>query len=454
MTSLYTDSRTLAQWPTAERVAALKRILPHAKVQAILRRTGHASRRYLRLPAWFMVWFVIALGLFCRDCYRQVFKWLQPYRRNGTPGRSTFCEARQRLGVAPLYLLAREVIELQATPDTPEAFYHGMRLMALDGFVLDVADSPDNARVFGRPGSSRSPAAFPQARVLALCEVGTHVLWRTLTKPCHRSEVKMAAYLLRFLQDDMLLLWDRGFLSYDLVQQVRQRDAHLLARIKKNLIFRPFRQLRDGSYLAKLYPSPRHRNRDEGGVVVRVIEYTLNDPGRVGSGQKHRLLTTLLDAGHHPAKQLIVQYHERWEEELAIDELKTHERERPVLRSETPGGVVQEIVGLVLAHYVVRVLMNEAARKNKLSPRRMSFTGTLKILRCRLPECPKSRKGLKRWYEELVSEIAEEVLPERRNRINPRVIKRKMSNWRKKRPEHRRCPQPTMKFRQSIGMLN
>ncbi len=454
MDSLSRDAATLGQWPTAERVRALKRIIPRAKVQEVLRRTGHFHRRYLRLPAWFMVWFVIALGLFCRDSYRQVFKWLQPFRRKGTPGRSTFCEARQRLGVAPLRRLADQVIELQATPDTQGAFYDGLRLMALDSFVVDVADSPANARVFGRPGSGRSPAAFPQARVLALCEVGTHVLWRTLTKPCHRSEVTMAAYLLRFLLEGMLLLWDRGFLSYHLVQEVLQRRAHLLARIKKNLVFRPIRRLRDGSYLAKLYPSPRHRDLDERGLLVRIIEYTLDDPGRSGSGEKHRLLTTLLDAARHPAKRLIVLYHERWEEELTIDELKTHQRERPVLRSETPAGVVQEIDGLLLAHYVVRVLMSEAARQNNLPPRRLSFTGTLKVLRCRLPECPKSRKKLRRWYEDLLAEISEEVLPERRNRINPRVIKRKMSTWRKKRPEHWRYPQPMKKFLQSVVMLN
>ena len=401
-----------------------------------------------------MVWFVIALGLFCRDSYRQVFKWLQPYRRQGTPGRSTFCEARQRLGVAPLFQLAQQVVELQATPQTPGAFYRGLRLMALDSFVVDVPDSPANARVFGRPGSHRSPAAFPQARVLALCEVGTHVLWKAQLKPCRRSEVLMAPALLRFLQKDMLLLWDRGFLSYDLVRQVRQRGAHLLARVKKNLIFRPLRRLRDGSYLAKLYPSSRHRDRDDGGFVVRIIEYTFRDPGRPGTGETHRLLTTLLSATRHPAQRLIALYHERWEEEVTLDELKTHQRERPVLRSETPAGVVQEIQGLLLAHYVVRVLMTEAARQNDLPPRRLSFTGALKVLRCRLPECPKSRAGLRRWYEDLLAEVAEEVLPERRNRINPRVIKRKMSNWRKKRPEHRHYPQPTKKFRQSVVMLN
>jgi Insertion element 4 transposase N-terminal/Transposase DDE domain len=451
---LVPEAATLAQWPTAERVRALKRIIPRAQVQAVLRHTGHARRRYLRLPAWFMVWFVIALGLFCRDCYRQVFKWLQPFRRHGTPGRSTLCEARQRLGAAPLHRLAAQVIELRATPDTPGAFYHGLRLMAVDGFVVDVPDSPANARVFGRPGSGRSPAAFPQARALALCEVGTHVFWRTQLKPYRRSEVAMAPVLLRWVQPDMLLLWDRNFLSYPLVQQVRRRGAHLLARIKNNLVFRPLRRLGDGSYLAKLYPSPRHRDRDAGGVVVRIIEYALSDPGRPGSGEQHRLLTTLLSAARHPAKRLILLYHERWEEELAIDEVKTHQRERPVLHSETPAGVVQEIQGLLLAHYVVRVLMSEAARRNRLPPRRLSFTGALKVLRCRLPECPKSRAGLERWYEDLLAEIAEEVLPQRRNRINPRVIKRKMSNWRKKRPEHRHFPSPTKKFHQSVVMLN
>ena len=454
MSLFYTDAVQAAQLPTARRIQALKRILPRAKVDAVLRRTGHARRRYLRLPAWFMVWFVVGLGLFSRDSYRQVFKWLQPFRRNGTPPRSTFCEARQRLGVAPIFHLAQQVVELRATPDTPGAYYQNMRLMALDGLVLDVADSEANARVFGRPGSSRSVAAFPQARVLALCEVGTHVLWRTQIKPCHRGEATMAPSLLRALQPDMLLLWDRGFLSFALLQQVIARQAQLLARIKKNLVFEPLERLEDGSYLAKMYASPRHRAKEDGGVIVRIIDYTLNDPTRTGKGETHRLLTTLLDAQAHPAKDLIVLYHERWEEELTIDELKTHQRERPVLRSETPAGVVQEIAGLLLAHYVVRVLMSEAAAANDLPPRRLSFTGTLKVLRCRLPEVPKSRPGIQRWYDNLLAEIAEEVLPKRRNRINPRVIKRKMSNWRKKRPEHRRYPQPSQTFRQSVLILS
>jgi hypothetical protein len=349
-------------------------------------------------------------------------------------------------------LLIEQVIRLQGKPTTPGAFYRGMRAMALDGFVVDVPDTPSNQRAFGRPGSSRAPAAFPQARVLSLCETGSHVLWRSLIKPCSRGEVTMAHYLLRSLQKDMLLLWDRNFLSYQTVAEVRQRGAHLLARIKSNLIFEPIRVLDDGSYLAKLYRSPADRRKDRDGIPVRIIEYTFDDPGRPGSGEPHRLLTMLLDEALDPAEALIVLYHERWEEELTIDELKTHQRERPVLRSQTPGGVVQELYGLLLGHYVIRVLMQEAAAVNGIDPQRLSFTGTLKILRCRLPECPASRRGLRQWYRNLVAEVAEEVLEERRDRINPRVIKRKMSNWRKKRPEHRNYPQPRKEFKDAIVM--
>ena len=187
---------------------------------------------------------------------------------------------------------------------------------------------------------------------------------------------------------------------------------------------------------------------------LRSAAATLDDPARPGHGAKHRLLTTLLDARRHPAPGLVCLYHERGEEEVAIDELKTHQRERPVLRSQTPGGVVQEIHGLLLAHYVVRVRMCEAARQNRQAPRRMSFTGARKVLRCPLSECPKSPKGRTVWYQRVVSEIAEEVLPARRDRINPRVIKCKMSHWNKKRPPHRRWPQPTKPFRQSITVLS
>ena len=454
MVSLDTDVGRIACWPTRERVAALKRIIPRARVNAVLARHGRSKRFCRRLPDWFMVWFVIAMGLFGRDSYRQVFRWLQPHRPAGVPGRSTLCQARRRIGLGPLHALAQAAVRLLGKPDTPGAYYRDLRLMALDGFVLNIPDTAENERVFGRPQGGRTCGAFPQARVLALCETGSHVLWRWVVRSIGVGEPTMARHVLRHLTEGMLLLWDRNFFSYQSLRDVLDRRAHLLARVKKHLVFEPIERLDDGSYLAKAYRTSWHRSNDRNGIVVRIIDYTLDDPNRPGHGDKHRLLTTLLDPTLDPAPRLVRLYHERWEEEVAIDELKTHQRERPVLRSQTAQGVLQEIQGLMLGHYIVRVLMHEAAAQNGLDPQRISFTGALKILRCRLPACPRSWRGLRRWREALVQEIAEEILPERRNRINPRVIKVKMSRWEKKKPKHLHPPQPDKQFRDAIVMLN
>lgn len=453
MTDLCRDAELAIRWSTTERLRALKRIVPCRAIAKVLQESAYTHRHCRRLPRWFMVWFVIALGLFCRDNYRQIFRSMRAFRKGETPGRSTLCVARQSVGVGPLWRLAHEVIQLQAREDTPYAFYGGMRLMAIDGFVVDLRDTPANEKAFGRPGGGRSPGAFPQARVVSLCEAGTHVLWRSLIKPMWRGEQPMATFLLRFLVKNMLLLWDRNFLNYAALCAVRARQCHLLARVKSDIVFQPIRRLSDGSLLAKMYPPVRDRKPGDAGIVVRIIEYTFSDPGRPGSGEKHRLLTTLLDLRRHPSKRLIALYHERWEEEITIDELKTHQRERPVLRSETPAGVVQEIYGLLLGHFVIRKLMFEAAVAGDCAPRDLSFVNTLKILRCRLPEAPRSEPCLNRWYQDLLAEVAEERLEPRRNRINPRVIKRKLSGWPKKQQKHRNFPQPTQKFRASIVML-
>jgi hypothetical protein len=437
----------------AQRLGALYRIIPREKVKRIVRATGHSKAFCGRLPAAFMVYFLLAMGLFCTDCYQQVFRWLRPFKKQTVPGRSTLCEARQRVGIRPLALLAKCTVKLLAT-ETSGAFYHGMRLMALDGFVMDIPDMPANDRVFGRPAGGRTPGAFPQVRILALCEAATHVMWRWLIKPIRISEQAMASRLLNDLQAGMLLLWDRNFLGYHRVGQVIARSCHLLARIKKDQVTHIIRRLDDGSYLAKMYQRSFDRQHDRNGIWVRIIEYTLNDPNRTGHQQKHRLLTTLLDEKVHPATTLIELYHVRWEEELAIDEIKSHQMQRPVLRSQTPAGVVQELYAIFLDHYVVRVLMFEAALAAQVPPLRISFVAALKILRCRIPECPRRRSARRAWWRKLVAEVAEEVLPLRRNLINPRVIKRKMSCWRKKGPQDRPGPQPRTSFAEAISMIH
>jgi hypothetical protein len=445
--------KDVAALSRADRLHGLHRIIPSGLIRQVLKESGKDRHVCARLPAGFMVHFMLALGLFCRDCYRQVFRWLRPWRAGALPQRSTLCEARKRLGVAPLVLLAQRTVRLLGEPSTPGAFYRGLRLMALDGFAADVPDSPENQHVFGRPGSDKGRSAFPQVQVVALCEAATHVMWKWLIKPCRTDERPMADRLLGHLQGDMLLLWDRNFLSYNRVAAVRQRGAHLLARINDWPVFREIRRFPDGSYLARLYRTTTDRKHDQGGIEVRIIEYTFDDPQRTGVGEKHRLLTTLLDPTLDPAVTLIELYHQRWEEELSIDEIKTHQMERPVLRSQTPAGVIQELYALLIDHFIVRTLMHEAARQQNMDPRRLSFTGTIKILRCRIPTCPQTHAAQRRWYDDLLHEVAEEKLPPRRDRINPRVIKRKYSKWKVKRPCHRHYPQPTKNFRDSIVML-
>jgi hypothetical protein len=357
------------------------------------------------------------------------------------------------------YLFEQTVRPL-AQPTTPGAFYQGMRLMGIDGTVYDVPDSEANAAAFSRPSAGpRGEGAFPQVRKLSLVELGTHSEVALVIKHGHCGEQTMVDALLRHLESKMLLLWDRGFFSYELWRKLSARDVKVLARVTNRLILRSIRPLADGSYLAKIYKSASDRANDRDGIMVRVIRYRLNDPQRVGHGEVHVLITNLFDETLCPAEELIILYHERWEEELVFDEQKTHQDPRRAtkpahLRSETPAGVIQEIYALSLAHFVIRSLMFEAAATEGLDPDRLSFLGCFQILKCRLPECvtttPEAFEG---WYRGLLWEMQEERIEERRNRVNPRVIKRKMSKWKKKRPVHRKVQPPTKTFMETVVMV-
>ena len=221
----------------------------------------------------------------------------------------------------------------------------------------------------------------------------------------------------------------------------------------------PIEVLSDGSYLTNIYPRPRDREHDRRGIVIRVVKYTIDDPQRSGHQEEHILMTSLLDAEAHPAVDLILCYHQRWEQELMNDEQKTHhDPVRPgkpaQLRSGTPAGVVQELFALSLGHFVTQALRVEAARAEEIDPDRISFTGTLRVLRCRLPECDTASAGsFAAWYRRLIWEIGLERLEPRRNRINPRVVKHQVSNYAKKQPHHRPVPPLRKSFLESVVML-
>ena len=430
----------------------LYQLLPAQRLDFILHQTGRQSQRRRRLPAPSVAWLVIALALFPDLPVPQVWRRLHPGTDEPEPVESAFVQARQRLGIPPLRQLFLDVARPMATHQAVGAFYRGWRLMGLDSTVLDLPDTPANDRAFGRPGTGRAPGAFPQLRLLALCELGTHAVCGAVIKPCRRNEQVMAPPLLDLLGPGMLLIWDRGFFGYELACRVIRSGAHLLARVPAGLALPAERRLADGSYLATLYPSAEDRARRRGGLPVRVIEYTHDDPRRPGCGERHRLITDLLDPQELPAREAPVVYHERWEEELTFDEIKNHLGGRPLaLRSKTPGLAVQEVYGLLLAHYVVRRVMHDAAVTASADPDRLSFSNALRVLQCQLPEAP--QRSAAAWYEGLLRELRRQRLRPRRERWYPRVIKRKMANWKKKRPEHRSPPQPTKPFQKAVVVL-
>lgn len=452
---------TLAPGPDGhilDRLVGLEKVIPPGLIRQVLRATGRKNGRACRLTHEVMLQIVLAMGILTDLSIRQVFKHARRFRLGEKcPCRSSLCEARQRLGVEPLQMMHALVVRPLATAETPGAFYRGFRLIGIDGTVLDVPDSEANAAFFGRSSGGRGDSAFPQVRKVSLVEVGTHVEFAIAIGGWHDGEQTLARQLFDKIPPDALLLEDRGFFCYEDWKALHLR-AKLLLRMKSNLILNPIKRLSDGSYLAKIYPSSYDRKKDRNGIEVRVIEYKLDDPQRTGHGETHRLITNLLDEVQYPAMDLIVLYHERWEVELVYDEQKTHQdprrAEKPThLRSETPDGVKQELYALSVAHFVIRSLMFTAAQAEQLDVDRLSFTGCVQILQCRLPECDSSAPAsLAQWFDCLMAEMCAEKIEPRRNRVNPRVIKRKMSKWAKKRSHHRPAEPLSKSFAESVVM--
>ena len=440
-----------------DRLEGLSKVISPAVIEQALLATGRDRQKACYLSHRVMLWLVVAMGLITHVPIRQVFKYARrmwPGER--TPARSSLCEARQRLGPEPVRRLAELVIRPLATPQTPGAFHRDLRLVAIDGTVQDAPDTPANAARFGRSSGGRGDGAFPQVRKVSLVEVGTHVEFASAIGGWQDAEQTLAATLLGQIPPDSLLLADRGFFSYATWHKLDGRGLKLLFRVKSCMVLEPVTRLSDGSFLAKIYPSSYDRDKDRNGIRVRVIAYTIDDPQRTGHGAAHRLVTNLLDPELDPAAILACLYHERWEEELVFDEQKTHlDPRRPGkaahFRSQTPAGVEQEIYALSLGHFVTRALMHEAATAAAIDVDRLSFTGCLRILQARLPECAASSPlRLEQWYRLLLAELGQERIEPRRNRSNPRVVKRKMSKFAKKRPEHRHRPPLREAFAETV----
>lgn len=436
----------MAELSRCEHTRALKNSISPRLVKQTIRKVRPRARLCPVAPDEMAVWLVIGLGLFCTDALRQVWRWFVAYSpKVDTPERTTLCMARQRLGARVLIELAKAVLRPLGNAKTSGCFYKGMPLRAVDCCNLSLFDSPINRQTFTparpprrkRPGGQRPAPAFPQAKLCCLSEVGTHAMLHWGLKPMHWADSKMVPPLLKKLEKGQLVMWDAAFYSAGNLELVRQAKAHLLGRLSWSIKPQKLETLSDGSYLARL-PA----GRGKWGPQVRIIEYTLQGITSTRH-KKHRLVTTLLDPVQYPAKELAELYHSRWELELAIDEVETHQLQQRVLVSQTPAGVVQEVAGLLIAHWLIRKLMFDASVKAGVAPLRISFVGALKVLRCRLGKAGTTDAQQRTWWKHLVAEVAkEEVIEKRRSRTNPRVLKRTTHDFRKKKPSDR-APQPT-----------
>jgi len=372
-------------------IGVLTRVFPAELVDRVVGEAGRVEQRHRLLPARVVVYYVLAMALFADSSYEEVMRalveglaWSSGWRQVWeVPAKGSIFKARSRLGREPLRLLFEAVAGPLATEATRGAFYREWRLLSLDGTCLDVADTPENEQEFGRPGTGRGQGvgAFPQLRLVALSETGTHAICAAAMGPLKSSENELADRLLGGLGDGMLCLADRGFYSFQRWQNARKTGAQLLWRMKANMLLPREEQLPDGSYLTRVYPNQPDQRARRRGEKARVVEYQIDD-GVSDPEQRYRLLCTILEPEQAPARELGVLYHERWEIENALDELKVHQRgPRVVLRSKAPDGVYQEAYGYLCTHYAIRRLMHDAALSADLDPDRLSFTRGLRAAR-------------------------------------------------------------------------
>ncbi|WP_030059330.1 MULTISPECIES: IS4 family transposase [Streptomyces] len=371
-------------------IGLLTRTFPPELVDRIVEESGKSGQRQRLLPPRVVVYFVLAMCLFSGQGYEEVARLLTEglawaRRWSGSwqvPTTAAISRARVKLGPEPLKALFAEVARPMATASTSGSWYGSWRVMAIDGTTFDIPDSEENAARFGRPKTHRGErSAFPQVRVVALAECGTHAITSATLGPFTTAEPVLARELFGALGQGDLLLADRGFAGLDLWRAASAGGADLLWRIRSHSVLPIRQELPDGSYLSDIVAARDHRKRTDP-TVVRVIEYTLDDPGRPAQSAPYRLITSILDHEAAPATELAALYNERWEIETALDELKTHQRgPAQVLRSRSPEGVEQEIWGHLLVHHAIRSLMHDSAGRAGIDTDRLSFTRTLRLAR-------------------------------------------------------------------------
>ncbi|WP_432190228.1 IS4 family transposase [Streptomyces sp. Tue6028] len=359
------------------RLGVVTRWVTPELIDEVLGRCGVWDKKPGALPAGFMVYYTLALALFQQDSYDDVAEQLVsscPELSANVPNKSSFTRARTRLGPLALEALFRELAGPLGQVGLEGSFYRGMRLAAVDGFVLDAPDTKANRAAFGGPVKNGLPAGFPQVRVVTLTECGTHAQVDASVGGFNGGERDLAVAM-AVSAAGMLVIMDRGFPGAELWKTYTAAGAHLLLRARSCVARRPVQHLSDGTYLARMNLGGQ-KGAHPGGVLVRVIEY------RIGGGEVIRLLTDLLDPEAFPAAELAALYHARWEAESAFRQIKTFQRgPAEVLRSGDPDLVRQEVWAHLAVHHCLTRVIVSLADDNGIDPDRISFVKVLKHTR-------------------------------------------------------------------------
>lgn len=429
-------------------LTAFRELLPRETLMRAVASRRLPTRNRV-LPLWLLLGLLISWFWLPGDKLPFLLRWFRPGRTT-VPSDPAVYRARGRLGWKPFRWLRKHVLRpLADLARDPTAFHHGRRLLAVDGTTLTVADTPANARTFGRPNNQHGVGGYPLIRVVAVCELGTHALVDWVARGYRKSEGELAHRLLRRVPAGALLLGDRNFHSFELWAAAVRCALELLIRVQKGPKFPVQKVLADGSYLSSVRPR-RGPNKGARAIPVRVIVYRWTDAA--GRAHESRLLTRLLDPIAEPAQPLVELYHRRWEQELVFGEVKAQLRCRVThLRAHDPVRVMAELDGLLLGHWVSRAVIVRAARQAGIGPVEVSFVGALRVLKARLLGIPSDPNRGPQWWSQVMREIGRERLRPRRARQYPRVRKCTRSHWPIKKSHHQQGTIPTLRVIPTTG---
>jgi hypothetical protein len=412
-----------------------------AWIEEALEATGTATIRKRRLPAEQVVWLVLGLALYRDWSISRVVNHLH-LALPGESGRgvvpSASIQARARLGDEPMRWLFERCAQSWAHASADRHRYRGLALYGVDGTTVRTLDSAENRAHFGgQSGGDRGASGYPQARVVTLMALRSHLLAAARFGPYAVGETTMAEELWPELPDDSLCIVDREFLAVRCLSAIEDQDRnrHWMTRAKSRSRWRTVKRLGRGDELVELEFSDQTRRANPEMPerwLVRAIRY--ERPGF----QPQTLLTSLHDHKKFPAREMVALYHERWELELGFDEVKTELLEREeALRSKTPRGVAQDLWSLGLLYNLVRLEMEQIALEAGVPPTRISFIAALQFIQnCWLICAAMAPARIPRKLRRLREDLSQFILPPRRSeRLYPRAVKIKMSAYPKKRSQ-------------------